>query len=451
MRLRKTLLLAVVLILLGAYVYFFELQKKTAEKSDRLLNFKEDEAQGIILNYPDQEIRIQRDAQGRWRLVRPLEAAADESTIGTVLAALNTSDVKRIVEEKPSEADLQNFGLDKPQVRVLISLTTGIALPPVFVGARTPIGGSVYVRRGTAATVLLTDAALQSTLAKRLNDFRDKKILDIREEAVRQLGLRSSKGDFVLSKKEGIWFLDRPRYYRADQAEIRGILSTIRSLVTQDFIDESPLQLKKFGLDRPRVKITVATGEGEEPREILFGSAREGKDAVYAVVDSKGTVYTVGENALKQLGKDLTALRDKEILSARPDQITRLEIRTPKDSLVLVKGEKEEWEMEAPKKGQAKPAAVSDYLGLLSRLRAKGFAEDEAKNLKKYGLDFPSVKISIADKDGNKLATLLLGSKTGAEYYASREGSATVYTIDEFSYNQLHKQLADFLALPPDS
>ena len=64
MRLRNTLVLASIFILLVAYVYFFELQKGPKEKTEKLLNFKEEEAQSLILNYPDREIRLRRDPQG---------------------------------------------------------------------------------------------------------------------------------------------------------------------------------------------------------------------------------------------------------------------------------------------------------------------------------------------------------------------------------------------------
>lgn len=445
MRLRNTLLLAIVFILLGAYVYLFEFQKGPKEKTQRLLNFKEEEAESLILNYPQQEIRLQKEPSGRWKITRPLETAADESTIGTILAALSTNEVKRTFEEKPSAEDLKNYGLDKPQVKVTLSLRNGIALPPILVGGKTPLGNSVYVRRGAEAGVLLTDASLRSNLERKLNDFRSKKILELRDEAVQQLALKGSRGNFALSKKEDIWFIDRPRYYRADQAEVQGIVSTIRNMSAQDFVEESLSELKKYGFDKPRLRVTVSTGEQEGPRELLFGNRREGKDEVYLVVDSKGTVYAVSESVLKQLEKDLTALRDKEILSFRQDQVAKVQISTPKESLALAKGEKEEWRVEAPKKEKAKQGAGPDYLTFLNHLKAKGFADDEAKDLKKYGLDFPSLKISIADKDGKKLGTLLLGSKTGAEYYAGREGSTTVYTVDEFSYNRLNKQLTDFL------
>ncbi len=444
MRLRNTLLLTVIFILLGAYLYFFELKKAGKEKTEKLLNFKEDEVESIILSYPQQEIRLKKEASGKWQMTQPLQAAADESTISSILSTLNTIEVKRTVEEKPSQEDLKNFGLDKPETKVLITLKNGITLPSILVGAKTPVGNSAYARREGATGVLLTDASLLSGLEKKLHDFRDKKIIEFKDDMVKQLVLKGTKGEFALIKKEEDWFIDKPKPYRADRTEIKGILSTIRNLSARDFLEASPSDLKKYGLDKPRLRVTAFMGEKEGQREILVGNKKEGKDEVYLVLDSKGTIYTVHENVLKGLDKDLIALRDKEILSFPSDKVTKVQIQTPKELLILTKGEKEEWKLEAPKTGKAKQGAVVDYLTALRSLRAKGFAEDEPKDIKKYGLDSPSLKISLDGKDGKNLGTLLLGNKTGEEHYARREDSQAVYTIEEFSYKQINKQLPDF-------
>lgn len=308
MRLRNTLLLTAVFILLGAYLYFFEFPKGGKGKTEKLLNFKENEVERIILSYPQQEIRLQKEPTGKWKITHPLQGAADESTITGILSALSTSEVKRTLDTKPSPEELKNFGLDQPEAKVVITLKSGLTLPTIFVGEKTPVGSSAYVKRGSEAAILLTDASLRSSLEKKLNDFRD-----------------------------------------------------------------------------------------------------------------------------------------KEILPFRQDMAVKLQIHTPKESLVLVKGEKEDWNVESPRKGKAKNVAVSAYLTALSQLRAKGFAEDEPRDLKKYGLNSPALKISLEGKDGKTLGTLSLATKGGQNYFARREETATVYTIEPFSYNQLNKQLTDFL------
>ena len=177
MRLRNTLLLAALFILLAAYIYFFELQKEGRGKSARLLNFKAEEAAAIVLSYPRQEIQLQREPPGKWQLTQPLRADADESTIGSMLAALSAGEILRTLEEKPSAEDLKSFGLDRPAVKVSITLKSGVTLPQLLLGARTPFGDAAYVQRGSEPSVYLTDGSLPLALQRELNDFRHKPIV----------------------------------------------------------------------------------------------------------------------------------------------------------------------------------------------------------------------------------------------------------------------------------
>ena len=445
MRLRNTLLLALVFLSLGAYLYFFELKKDPAGKGEKLLPFKEEEVDSLILSYPDQEIRIKKESSGKWKITHPLEAAADESTVSDVLSALAATDIERTIEKKPSAEDLQAFGLDNPKVKVSIALHKAKTLPAVLVGAKTPVGNSSYVQRQSDPAVLLTHGSLPASLEKTLYDFRDKKIIEFKEQTVKRIALKGEKGDFVVIRKEPDWFLDQPKPYRADQAEVNAVLSTLRNMRAQDFVEEMPRDLKPYGLDKPRLRVGVSLGEKEGEREILFGDKRENKGEVYLVLDSKATVYTVSERIFQELNKDLNTLRDKEIFPFPQDRVAQLHIQSPKESFILVKGEKEGWMAEAPRRQKAQEGTVTAYLTTLGRIRAKGFAEGELKDLKRYGLNRPSLKISLGSHDGKNVATLLVGERIGADYYAKREDNPSVYTIEEFSYRQLNKQSADFL------
>ncbi|TMA13707.1 MAG: DUF4340 domain-containing protein [Deltaproteobacteria bacterium] len=445
MPLRKTLLVGAIFVLLGSYIYFFELPKGDKEKRQPLFSFKQEDVESITLTYPGQEIQLKRDDAGKWRMTHPLQASGDESTVSGILSALSTTEVKRVVEEKAGPTELTNFGLDKPQVRVAIGLKRGGSLPPLLVGAKTPVGNSTYVKRETEPSVLLTGALLSPTFEKKLFDFRDKRIMELKENDVKQLTLKGSQGAFVLTKKSEEWLIDKPSSYRADQTEVKGMLASLGSMFTRDFLEGAGPEQKKYGLDHPRLQILLDMGEKEGRREVRFGSKREGKDEVYVALDSGGPVYTVPESIFKGLDKNLTALRDKQILSFAPEQVAKLQIsHGPNDSIVLFKGPKVEWIEEASKPAEIQQRAVGDYLTALSALRAKGFAEDEPKEIKKYGLAPPSLKVSLEGKDAKNLDTLLVGQSSQG-YYAKREARSTVYAIDELSYKQINKRRDDFV------
>ena len=98
MRLRNTLILALLLIGLGAYLYFVE-SKQIAEegKKEKLLDVSADDVTAVSLVYPDREIALEK-TDGGWRMTKPVAAAADDSTVKNLVRAVADADVKKTIE-----------------------------------------------------------------------------------------------------------------------------------------------------------------------------------------------------------------------------------------------------------------------------------------------------------------------------------------------------------------
>jgi hypothetical protein len=125
------------------------------------------------------------------------------------------------------------------------------------------------------------------------------------------------------------------------------------------------------------------------------------------------------------------------------DRVAKLKIERPKDPLTLVKSENNNWSLETPKKDWVAQETVTQYLRALRDLKATRFVEDHAKDLKRFGLDQPSLRISLETKEGKNFGSLAI-AKTGSEYHARREDSPTIYAIDESAYLQIDKSIIDF-------
>ena len=96
-----------------------------------------------------------------------------------------------------------------------------------------------------------------------------------------------------------------------------------------------------------------------------------------------------------------------------------------------------EWEIVEPKKWEADQEKVENIVDQLSSLEAERVVEKEPKEIKKYGLDKPSAKISF--QAGDKHYELLIGKRSPVSYqfYVKRADSPVVYivsgyTIDDF-------------------
>ena len=118
MRPRNTLLLLLVLAALGAYVYWVELphEKREAEQK-QLLTFEKDKVASITLEYPDHQIALARDADKHWRLVKPIEAPADDTAANFHAATSGT----------PTNGTARSPHTAEPATMVAVS---SIASPP---------------------------------------------------------------------------------------------------------------------------------------------------------------------------------------------------------------------------------------------------------------------------------------------------------------------------------
>jgi hypothetical protein len=439
---RKSLVLAVLLLLLGAYVYFFEFQKDAADRGEKLLKFSPDDVAGLLIDGGRQEVRLQKDDSGKWKITSPIQAGADESTVVSVLTALSGAEVSRTLVANPSAEELESFGLESPSIKVSLTTKSGLTLPGLLIGAKTPVGSSVYARRETKNDVVLTNASLVSSLQRTVNDFRDKRILEFSDDAVKQLIFSGAGKEWVLEKKGADWFVQGPKAYRADPAEVGAMLSAVRFMSAQDFIQGDAADRKRYGLDPPRLRLTLSFGDGR--RDIHFGGSKQQSGEVYLALDSAPTVYTVRSEVVKLLDKDPLALRDKTLLRFSMDEVGRLRIERPGDSLALVRSENNNWRIEAAKKDSIAEESVTRYLRALSDLRATRFVDDDAKDLKRFGLDQPTLRISLETKEGKNLGRLAIGGKTGSEYYARIEDAPAICAIDESAHRQIDTSIADF-------
>ena len=185
MRFRNTLVMGAVLLVVGGFVYFYEVRGREAREdaedaAKRLLDFETEDVVGITLVTEDGPVAASK-TDGDWRLVEPYALAADGSAIDGVVNRLQSAQHDRLVVENTD--DLDRFGFDQPQVIATLQLKDGTNLS-LEVGSGTPVGYNVYVRRAGARDVYITAASLKSSVAKKLFDLRDKRIFTYEDDEV---------------------------------------------------------------------------------------------------------------------------------------------------------------------------------------------------------------------------------------------------------------------------
>ena len=108
---RNTLLLLLVLIALGGYLYFVERPSQEREaEAKKLVTPQEGRASPASRSpIPTATIALEKTAEGHWRLTQPVAADADDPVVNNMLTAVAEADVSRTLDDVGDK--LASYGL----------------------------------------------------------------------------------------------------------------------------------------------------------------------------------------------------------------------------------------------------------------------------------------------------------------------------------------------------
>lgn len=450
----RTILMLVVLLGLGAYVYFIELPtaKQEAEKPT-VLTFEKEAVDTLTLTYPEREIRLQQTAAGEWSLTAPIQAKADDTAVNNMLTTIVDEEVTRsLTPEEP--VDLALYGLAQPPVVLHIALQDGTALPKVSIGKDTPVGFSAYVQKEGDPQLHLTRQAFRLGLTKGVQELRDKTVLPFERDSVTRIAINTSETSIVLAKADTGWAFEYPAPYAVDASAVQTYLSTLEGMRAEDFIEQPLLDLSAFGLDPAQLTVSLHLGE-DTKRTLSVGNEKSvdaGTTQRYLKRDDGETLYLVRTALLKDLSKSVTDFRDKAVVSIPEGKITQVVVtRQGGTGFTLSRGEENAWEIDRESEGTLKTATLSQFVADLRELRGFEIAADTPEDLSLYGLDDPTITLVVTDEAGEKLATVLLGQTVQEEtekHFAMQEGGETVFTLRDYVFSRFDKNPEDFWEKP---
>ncbi|KAF0121378.1 MAG: hypothetical protein FD151_1265 [bacterium] len=107
MNLKKLGALAVILILLGLYFYFYEVPveregKEAKENAKKAIVFKPEDVEELRLKIEGKTILFSKD-KGQWMIKEPIIARGENETIGKALNSLAKAEIERTVNENPAD------------------------------------------------------------------------------------------------------------------------------------------------------------------------------------------------------------------------------------------------------------------------------------------------------------------------------------------------------------
>ncbi len=456
---RITLVLLVLLAVgLGAFVYFYEIRgepRREAEKDAQNKLFDIDNEAVDHIELVNTHGALDFEKQGTdWFLTGEKRVRADATSVDEVIFTLNGL---RIREALGVQEDLSVYGLETPRITVVVS--AGENEERLEVGDDTPFGGMTYVRTGRKPGVYLVSYPLESKLDRGFDDWRDKQILSFTPSKVTRIAIEAAGGTLQEVFRDGAsWKLASSPHQRLDAAHFQGLLYDLDGLTAVAFTGSTDLE--QYGLEPPRWTVTIVEkgDEGEVSHRVMFGEEDDETRRVPVVCAPGEEVRLVRMSIVKRLEKPMDELRDKRVVPVERFLIGRLRLTLDGQTLEAQK-EKESWSLEGSLDGKVGVDGVASILDDLADLEAEALIDNVPEGeWARFGLETPflTAVMSETDPDGNVTGTFTLhlgevARDEGDRVFARVEGDPTIYQVSRLVADDLRALLLKGGAGDPDS
>jgi len=465
MKPRTLLVLLVVVLALGAFIWFYERKLPSTEErtelNKKVLRVEKDDVTALTLQSSKGQVRLERVKGPRpkkkdvlaeepaveWRMTRPLAVRADSFAVDRLLDSLTNLEKNRALDE----VNAKDVGLDKP--RAVIRVTTQDGEKVLRLGAEVPPGGSLIAGfQGEKGAYVVSDSIL-TEVDHDPKDWRDRTMFRGDRDAIQRIVLTGAAGGPVVLVRQpsGFWIEGPPADRdRADKSLVDGLLADLTGLQAEHFVDANK-PLPELGLAPPHGGVEVTLAGSPAPVRIDLGTAVTGQEApagqtsgelVYA--KEGDTLFEARTRLTEAIERAPAAWRATQLSAFEVHQIDSATVRDGGTALSLTRAGTD-W-----KRGSTTISflPVSDLLFAVTGAKASRLLTPAEAQALHADLAKPLLGFELRTKDaGNETLTIYPPVKDGAPALVT--GRQTVLLLPAATLADVQKKLQDVRAAKP--
>lgn len=425
MKLRSLILATIVLLALVGALYWSNHRKaadealKPTENSPAILKLDEASITRIEITKTGTDLVVlSKSNSGAWQITEPKPFRADQANVSSTLSSLSSLNSQRVIEDKAS--DLKQYGLEPPAVEVAVTEKDNKS-QKLLLGDDTPNGSAAYAMLAGDPRVYTIASYLRASIAKSLNDFRDKRLLPVSAEQVSRLEIIRNNQNIEFGRTQGGWQILQPKPMRADGNQVGDLVQKLTD-ARMDLNGPDPKEsASAFAAGTPVASAKITDSTGAQELQI-----KKSKDAYYAKSTAVEGIYKVNADLAQGLDKGVDDFRNKKLFDFGFTDPTKLEIHTASKTYLLTRSGQDWW-------SNGKKMEVDTVAPLLSDLRdlaADKFADSGFAN--------PTINIAVTSEDGKTTEKVSI-TKSGDGYLAQRENDPTTYHLTSSAVDDLLK------------
>lgn len=394
-------------------------------RSPDLLAFKPSEVTAVIARENGREAEM-RKVDGVWRVVRPLDLAADPARAMRYLNDLRNLRAEAFVAE--AGADLSAFGFSPPSGTIEVVAPDG-GQTLILGGAVPGEAGQRYARPPGRDNVVAVSADAARGLFDLLSQVRPRNVWDW-PPGIMPVALEVARGNenFRLVRGDGVpglWRLEVEGWSGdVEGPRVESLLMMLRALEALEFLESKDNPNPAYGLARPGMTLTLDfTGNPDlpTPQTVRFGAARQGE--VYAESSLQPFIVTVSQGVVDSLPRNPWEVLGTTVKVGPAEEITRVVWQGGGPAMTVEKDAEGKWVATGPKEPFDEMFFIQQT-EMLSQLQAVEWLGRPGPR------DFarPQLTLIVGVGDGEK--RLQFGNRRGDGTVPVRvEGEPFVFTI----------------------
>ena len=474
---RTTVWLALAALVLGAFIYLFEIrggeERDQAESRGKRLfpELVDARIDRLSLTTSDgHEVDLERisDEEGDagWKLTAPVAAPASEGAVAAILTGLE--EIER-ESEIPMPEDLEPFGLGDGAPRLRFE-GTGLK-GELILGGTAPVGASRYVLMPGGSRIDLVHSFRLNAFGESLDDLRDKRVLPFATATVHRARFSWPGTHVVVERRAGGWWLREPIEGPANASMIDTLLADLAYLRAEGFIDEA-VEPRALGLDAPAFAAVLEVPRESDASDTETGDSLQIDFAVGDVLDSdegrrsargrSGMLYQIASERLEDWPRRVVDYRDKtvsqfDVSAARTFELVFFSAAAEPHGeeaampLVRIQAELADAGWVAGPEPMA-PGRAAALIAALARLEGIDIVADAMGDDERGAIGLRPAAVSIRVWGGGESgaeAPLLAELSIGAEaprggFFAKRQDADIVYLIDAALASEIPVSLVAF-------
>jgi len=269
-----------------------------------------------------------------WEVDYPHPVTLKKTAVDDIAYSFASLYAERVIEEETPE-DLGPYGLDEPQVVAEATLKDG-SKKVFYLGNRTPAGNSYYLMAEGDPRIFEVWMNHGEHFSSTLADVRDKNLTAINTQELTYLKMQKKDSKPIEVKINdsqsedearfglGLWRLTQPynEPMGVHSENFQKVLDKLSGLVIEEFIDDDPQNLAKYGLEEPNAELLVK--DNENTLHLYFGDEYEdGKKVYFKTADSKA-VYGMRKDKITFMDTKAFDIVDKFTYIVNIDNVDKI-------------------------------------------------------------------------------------------------------------------------------